>query len=102
MPYVDRIAACSTIWINVALPSILYGTEVIPVSGSTISELESNQNSLGKAILGLPVLSANPIINIELGWKPIGLFIAKSKLGYFKRVSDPFFKGSPLVKSCMN
>ena len=101
MPYVDRIAACSSIWINVALPSILYGTEVIPVAESTISELESIQNSLGKSILGLPVSTANPVINIELGWKPIGLHIAKSKLGYFKRVSDSSFKGSPLVKSCM-
>ena len=61
-----------------------------------------NNILVGKAILGLPVSSANPLINIKLSWKPICLYTAKSKIGYFRRVSDPSFKGSSLVKSCMN
>ena len=72
------------------------------MSSSTIFKLESIQKSLSKAILGLSVSTAHLVVNIELDWKPIGLYIANSKLGYFKRFSDPFFKGSPLVKSCMD
>ena len=68
------------------------------MSGSMISELESIQKSLGKAILCLPVTTAKDVVYIELGWKPFGIYIVKSKLGYFKRVSDPFFQGKPRGK----
>ena len=97
----DKIQAASAVWCNVALPAILYGTDAVPILESTVNELEMIQNKLGKALMNIPPSSANPIINTELGWKPIRLRIAQSKLAFFKRCSDKDFKGNPLVKTCM-
>ena len=98
---IDRIMALSTLWINVALPAILYGVEAVSVSEHIIQQLDLIQTKLGKSVLRIPYSSANTIIYTELGWKPIRLQIAAAKLRFFKRVEDREFKGSQLVKTCM-
>ena len=98
---IDQIMALSTLWINVALPAILYGVEAVPVSEHIIQQLELIQTKLGKSVLRIPYSSANTIIYTELGWKPIRLQIAAAKLRFFKRVEDSEFKGSQLVKTSM-
>ena len=98
---IDRIFALSTLWVNVALPAILYGVEAVSVSEHIIQQLELIQSKLGKSVLRIPYSSANAMIYTELGWKPIRLQIAAAKLRFFKQVEDPDFKGSQLVKTCM-
>ena len=99
--FVDRIKAASALWNNVAIPTFLYGADVVPISATHIKELDVIQNQLGKALLGLPQSTANPVVAAELGWKPFQLRVSQVKLSYFKRVGDPSFKGSPLVGACM-
>ena len=67
----------------------------------TIRELDIVQNKLGKALLGLPPSTANPVVAVELGWKPFPLRVAQSKLAYFQRVSHAAFKGSSLAAACL-
>ena len=40
-------------------------------------------------------------VYLELGWKPISLLVAESKLKFIKRIKSPLFKGSSLVRKCM-
>ena len=98
---INRTMALSTLWINVALPAILYGVEAVSVSEHLIQQLDLIQTKLGKSVLRISYSSAYTIIYTELEWKPIRLQIAAAKLRFFKRVEDPEFKGSQLVKTCM-
>ena len=67
----DTIEVYLALWNNVALPSILYGVEALPVHMSTIRELDKVQNELGKAILGVSNSTLNAAVNLELGVKSI-------------------------------
>ena len=69
---------------------------------STVSALESLQNQVGKAVRAVPQSTASPVVPIELGWKPIQLVIDHSILRFFLRVTNPEFKGSALVRLCMD
>ena len=66
-----KVRSPSTIWNSVALPGILYATDVIPISENAIQELESIQLRVGKSTLGVPQSTANPVVYLELGWKPL-------------------------------
>ena len=59
------------------------------------------QNQIGKAILGIPQSSANAVVQVELGWKPIRLLIERSNLKFYQRVNNTEFKGSELVSACI-
>ena len=50
----DRCELARTMWLNCALPSILYGSEIIPISNDTIKEVERCQSLIGKFILQIP------------------------------------------------
>ena len=41
-------------WKNIALPSILYGSNVINMTVSEIEEIQRIENSVGRQILGAP------------------------------------------------
>ena len=83
-------------WRNIAIPGILYATDAIPISNTVIEELE-----IGKALLGVPQSTANTVVQVELGWKPLRLLIELNKLRFFQRVYCDDFKGSELLKTCM-
>ena len=97
---VDNIPSSSAIWQNIDIPGILYGTEAIPVSSAVIQEIEIIQNQVGKALLRVPQ-STTEVVQVELGWKPFKLLVEKCKLHFFQRVNSQDFKGSSLLKSCM-
>ena len=44
----DVVDVILATWQNVALPSILYGTEVVPFSKATIDEIEKVQSQIAK------------------------------------------------------
>ena len=78
----DRTELAYTLWTRVALPSILYGTEVIPITQCTINEVEHCQTQVGKFILQLPRSSSNVSASIDAGLKPVWSVVAEKVLLY--------------------
>ena len=97
----DNISTASAMWRNIAIPGILNATDAIPISNSVIEELEIVQNQIGKALLGVPQCTANTVVQVELGWKPLRLLLELNKLRFSQRVYCEDFKGSELLKTCM-
>ena len=82
----DRADLAYTLWSSVALPSILYGSEIIPLTKGTISEIEKCQSSVGKFILQIPRSSANVSCNIDAGLKPVWAVVAEKALLFAKAI----------------
>ena len=78
----DRAELAYTLWTLCALPSILYATEVIPLTQSTIAEVQRCQSVVGKFILQLPRSSASVAACIDAGLKPVWCLIAEKVLLY--------------------
>ena len=78
----DRAELAHTLWTCVALPSILYATEVLPLTQATISEVQKCQSVVGKFILQLPRSSASVAACIDAGLKPVWSVIAEKVLLY--------------------
>ena len=78
----DRCSLAYSLWVQVALPSILYGSEIIPLTQCTITEVEKYQSSIGKFILQLPRSSSNVSGFLDGGLKPIWATIAEKVLLY--------------------
>lgn len=64
----DTVALASSCWSQMAIPSILHGTDSVPFSESTISEIERTQSQLAKFLLGLSITSPNVCAQETLGW----------------------------------
>ena len=84
-----------------ALPGILYGADVIPLSDTAVGSIETIQYQVGKSALCIPQSTAGPAVHLELGWKSVQLLVDEAVLRFFLRAMDPSFKGSGLVTSCM-
>lgn len=82
----DRSELAYTLWSCVALPSILYGSEVIPLTKGTISEIEKCQCSVGKFILQIPRSSANVSCHLDAGFKPVWAVVAERALLFAQSV----------------
>ena len=84
----DRSNLAYTLWNCVALPSILYGSEVIPLTKGTVSEVEKCQNAVGKFILQISQSSANVSSNIDAGLKPVWAVVAEKSLLFAQSVMN--------------
>ena len=73
-------------WCNVAVPSILFGCEMIPFSDTAIQEIERVQCQVAKYALGVPLSTANTCAQTELGMKPFRQVLYESQLKYYVRV----------------
>ena len=91
--YVSRVLALSrsgpdvaelayTLWNQIALPSILYGSEVCHLTKDSIDEVEKCQSTVGKFILQVPSSTANVAVNIDVGFRPIWSVVAQKVLTY--------------------
>ena len=78
----DRSSLAHTLWTRMALPAILYGTEILPLTQCTINAIERCQSSVGKFILQLPRNSTNVVANLDAGLRPIWSIIAERFLSY--------------------
>ena len=78
----DRAELAYALWTRCALPAVLYGTEVMPLTQYTISELEKCQSQVGKFILQLPRSSASVSSSLDAGLKPVWSVIAENVLLY--------------------
>ena len=80
---VDMILAT---WCNVAIPAILYGTEMVPFSETTILEIERTQNQIAKYALSLPLGTAGVCAQVDLGMKPFRQLLYEHQLKFYIRV----------------
>ena len=78
----DRSQLAHTLWTQVALPSILYGSNIIPLTQSSISEIEKCQAIVGKFILQLPRNSANVCSYLDAGLKTVWAEVSQRVLSY--------------------
>ena len=80
---VDMILAT---WRNVAIPSILHGTEAVPFCDANIKEIERAQNQIAKYALGVPIGTAGLCAQFELGLKSFRHLLYEHQLKYYQRV----------------
>jgi hypothetical protein len=86
----DRSSLAHTLWTSCAVPSILYGSEVIPLTLGTITEVERCQSIVGKFILQVPRSSANVSAHLDGGLKPIWAVLAEKVMLYaYKTMEKP-------------
>ena len=86
----DKSELAHTLWSRVAIPAILYGSEVLPLTQTTINEIERCQSQVGKFILQVPRNTANVSANIDAGLQPIWSLIVEKYLTYAtKTMSKP-------------
>ena len=78
----NRADLAYTLWTQCALPSILYGCEVMPLTQTTIAEVEKCQTQVGKFILQLPRSSASVSSSLDAGLKPVWASLAERVLLY--------------------
>jgi hypothetical protein len=86
----------------VALPSLLYGVEVIHINEGALNDLDHWQNIIGKSALQVRTSTANKIVHTDLGLKPIRMQVWDRKLKYFIMIDNPDSKGSAYLKSCLD
>ena len=63
----NKLLIGKTYWKSVALPSILYGINVINLSEDDIKSLQTIENSVYRAILGAPDYAPNSTLRSEIG-----------------------------------
>ena len=84
----DRASVAYTLWVNCALPAILYGCEVIPVTKDTLEVIERCQSRIGKFILQIPSSSSNAAVHIDAGLRPVWAVLAEKVVGYASTLLD--------------
>ena len=82
----DRCALAYTLWNTCAMPSILYGSAIMPLSTKTLEVLEKCNNMVGRFILQVGRSSANASSFIDAGLKPVWSIVAENVLLYARSV----------------
>ena len=82
----DVVDAAMCTWLNVGVPTILYGCEVIPFTETLLQELKRVQAQVAKSILGVPKSTANICAQTELGMKPFRQLVYELQLNFYSRV----------------
>ena len=85
-PDVSFLASC--LWLNVALPTILYACDSIPFSDTNIVTLNRIQSQLAKCLLGIPISSPNFVAQVELGFPPFAQSLWSLQLNSYLRWRD--------------
>ena len=85
-PDVSSLASC--MWLNMAIPSILYACESIPFSDSSITSINRVQSQLAKALLGVPISAPNFVAQTEMGFRDFSHSLWSQQLKAFTRWRD--------------
>ena len=85
-PDVSSLASC--MWLNMAIPSILYACESIPFSDSNILCINRVQSQLAKALLGVPISAHNFVAQTEMGFRDFAHSLWSQQLKAFTRWRD--------------
>jgi hypothetical protein len=84
----DVVDVCLATWLNIALPSIVYGCESVPLSNSFLDDLDQIQGTVAKFMLGLPVSAPNVCSQVILGLKPVRQVVWAAQLRYYVRLQN--------------
>ena len=76
------------LWNKVALPSILYGSEVIPIRGQELRKINSEATQIGKFILQLPRSTTNITPTLIAGIEQIEYPYYKRVLAYQQKIEN--------------
>lgn len=82
----DIVDLALALWLNIAMPSILYACEVVPFSQTVIKEIERHQSAVGKFNLGLPSNAPNISTTTILGVKPFKEVLYSAQLRFLVRL----------------
>ena len=82
----DVVDLALSLWVNIAMPSILYGCELVPFSKTVIKEIERHQSAVGKFNLGLPPNAPNISTTTILGVRPFKELLYSAQLRYLVRL----------------
>ena len=82
----DIVDLALALWNNIAMPSILYGCEVVPFSQTAIQEIERHQSAVGKFNLGLPPNAPNISTTAILGVRPFKELLYSAQLRFLVRL----------------
>ena len=85
-PDVSSLASC--MWLNMAIPSILYACDSIPFSDSSILSINRVQSQLAKAVLGVPISAPNFVAQTEMGFRDFAHVLWLQQLKAFTRWRD--------------
>ena len=77
-----------TYWKCIALPSILYGSNIIQMSDKEIDQLQTLENSVYRQILGAPKYASNCTLRGEIGSSTMKKRIMEGKLTYMKNIME--------------
>ena len=73
---------------SVALPSILYGINVINLTEDDIKSLQTIENSVYRAIQGAPDYAPNSTLRSEIGASLMKTRITNTRINYMKRMCE--------------
>ena len=82
----DTSEVACALWSQCAVPAILYGTEVMHVSETSIMELERIQSKVANFILQIPLRSSSTAGIVDVGFKSFRQLIHERKIVYHKRL----------------
>ena len=82
----DVVDLAMSLWCNIAMPSLLFGTECMRFSEQVIGEISRQQSSVGKFTLGLPSCAPNVSTPAILGLKSFKEQLYSLQLKYFVRL----------------
>ena len=82
----DTVLLARTCWVNIAIPSVLWGADFIPFSESKITEIDRLQSQLAKSLLELPIGANNICAQESLGWKSFRHLLIEKQLKFYIRL----------------
>ena len=82
----DIVDLALSIWSNIAMPSLLFGSEFIRFSEQAIEDISRQQSAVGKFTLGLPTCAPNVSTPAILGIKSFRELLYSKQLKFFVRL----------------
>ena len=76
------------VWKSVAVPSIMYGMDVMAWSAKEISQLEVGQNRVARMALNAPRFAASEALRGDMGWSTFSERHMKATMSYRGRLEQ--------------
>jgi hypothetical protein len=80
------IKLMAKVWSLYAVPTCMYGMEVIHITAAQLQKLEKVQKGFVKRVLGLPITTPNAAVYMLSGLQQLAVVAQKHKLNYFRYV----------------
>ena len=95
----DPVVVAQQLWTKVAVPAILYGSEVIPLRKTELRQLNSDAATVGKFILQLPQNTTNVTSFLVTGIRSMTYEYYKRVIQYHEKLQEK--EESELVKKAL-